>query len=95
MEFNVIFSQTILTAYLRYPQIEDLVEEEVLAEPEVQLIRKRRQPMLKTSGPQLPETSRSKLSAPPRSKLITEVERERTSEGLLEEVPKLLRQPTP
>jgi hypothetical protein len=73
MEFNVIFSQTILTTYLRYPQIEDLVEEEVLVEPEAQLIRKRRQPMLKTSGPQLLEINRSKLLAPPRSKLITEV----------------------
>jgi hypothetical protein len=73
MEFNVIFSLTILAAYLRNPQIEGLGDKLVPEGSEVQLVRKRKNIEHKTSGSQLPEAKRSKLSVPSRSESVVEV----------------------
>ena len=61
------------TGYLpKVPPIEGPVEEEVLMEPEVQLKRKRKQTVSKTSEPRSPEAKRQKPPVPPMSKSIAE-----------------------
>jgi hypothetical protein len=94
MEFNVIFSLMVLATYLRYPQIDGLVDEVVPRESEVQLVRKRKRIVPKTSGSQLPKAKRLKLSAPPRSKLTFDVAGRMASEASQGVAFEPLRQPT-
>jgi hypothetical protein len=75
MDFGVIFSLTVLAAYLRYPQIEGLNDELVPEGPRMQLVRKRKNTNPKASRSQSPEAKRSKISSLSRSKPTIEVMR--------------------
>jgi hypothetical protein len=94
MEFNVIFSLPILAAYLRYPQIEGLGDELVPEGPWMQLVRKRKDAALKTSGSQLLEAKRLKLSSLQRSELTVKVTGQIAFEASEAEASELLTQPT-
>jgi hypothetical protein len=93
MDFNAIFSLTVLATYLRYPQIEGLNDELLSKGLRAQLERKRKNADLRASRSPLSNAKRSRISSLSGSEPNVEVTKQIASEDLSIKANEFLMQP--